>query len=92
MDQTYSDDVSYVRDLGLVAPGKPVKVANPIYKEVIVRVLGNRTEDVILAEPRSFKLADGRLAFPRLLQEFASFWKQHGEILTSGRNVTLLRA
>lgn len=83
VDQTFNDDVSYVRDLGLIAPGRLLKVANPIYKEVIVRVLGNRTEMVIDAEPRSFKLADGRLDFPRLLQEFASFWREHGEILTT---------
>jgi type II secretory pathway predicted ATPase ExeA len=83
VDQAFNDDVSYVGDLGLIAPGRLLKVANPIYKEVIVRVLGNRTERVIDAEPRSFKLADGRLDFPRLLQEFASFWREHGEILTS---------
>ncbi|MFR0359550.1 ATP-binding protein [Streptomyces sediminimaris] len=31
---TYDDDLAYVRDLGLVAPDAPVRVANPIYKEV----------------------------------------------------------
>jgi hypothetical protein len=38
VDQTYNDDVSYVRDLGLIAPRSPVAIANPIYREVIVRV------------------------------------------------------
>lgn len=32
---TYNDDVSYVRDLGLIGQGQPIAVANPIYKEVI---------------------------------------------------------
>lgn len=81
-DITFDDDVAYVRDLGLIAPGKPVRVANPIYREVIARVLAARTEDTVAAEPRSFVRADGRLDFPRLLEEFAAFWRQHGEILT----------
>lgn len=38
---TYNDDVSYVRDLGLIAPDRPLRIANPIYKEVIVRVLSD---------------------------------------------------
>jgi hypothetical protein len=42
-DSTYDDDVAYVRDLGLVRAGRPIAIANPIYREVIVRVLGNRS-------------------------------------------------
>ena len=42
VDAVYDDDVAYVRDLGLVAQGSPVRIANPIYREVIVRVLGGR--------------------------------------------------
>jgi hypothetical protein len=83
-DATYDDDASYVRDLGLIARRDPVRVANPIYKEVIVRVLGSRTEAVITADPRSFILDDGRLDMPKLLHEFAAFWIENGEILTSG--------
>jgi hypothetical protein len=41
-DPTYSDDASYARDLGLIGPGQPIAVANPIYKEVIARVLTQR--------------------------------------------------
>jgi hypothetical protein len=40
VDDVYEDDVSYVRDLGLIARGKFIEVANPIYREVIMRVLG----------------------------------------------------
>ena len=80
----YDDDAAYVRDLGLVAPGKPLRVANPIYREVVVRVLGNVVEDNITAEPESFRLPDGRLAFRRVLRAFATFWREHGEILACG--------
>ncbi|WP_280401349.1 ATP-binding protein [Nocardia carnea] len=80
-DLEFNDAVSYARDLGLVARTKPVRIANPIYNEVIVRVLGSGIEENITAEPHQFRLPDGRLDIPRLLTEFAAFWKLHGEIL-----------
>jgi hypothetical protein len=80
-DGTYNDDLSYLRDLGLIGSGRPARIANPIYREVIVRVLGESTEDMVFADPRSFVLVDGRLDFRMLLEEFAEFWCQHGEIL-----------
>ncbi|HZM80973.1 MAG TPA: ATP-binding protein [Candidatus Limnocylindrales bacterium] len=83
-ETTFDDDLAYVRDLGLIAQDRPIRVANPIYREVILRVLGSATEESITAEPRSFVLPDGRLDFDRLLREFTEFWKAHGEILTSG--------
>lgn len=82
-DPTLDDDLSYVRDLGLIAKNLPLRIANPIYREVIVRVLGTSAEVNVLAEPRSFVTTDGRLDFDRLLREFADFWRENGEILTS---------
>ncbi|HSN99326.1 MAG TPA: ATP-binding protein, partial [Candidatus Nanopelagicales bacterium] len=83
VDATYSDDVSYVRDLGLVEE-RPLRIANPIYREVIARVLAAPIEDRVIAEPRSFLLPDGRLDMDLLLREFAEFWRQHAEVLESG--------
>lgn len=80
----YQDDLQYARDLGLCAPGNPVRVANPIYHEVIARVLAGDAEPQVLAEPKSFVLPDGRLDFARLLREFADFWREHGEVLAAG--------
>ncbi|MEV6948091.1 ATP-binding protein [Streptomyces sp. NPDC051172] len=80
---TYDDDLGYVRDLGLIAADSPVRVANPIYKEVIVRVLGVRTESVITAIPSSFRLPDGRIDMDKLLRSFAEFWRENGEILAT---------
>lgn len=82
LDDTYDDDASYLRDLGLVSQGRPLRVANPIYREVIPRVLGGRVEDRVTQDPRSFVRDDGRFDFRLLLTEFVSFWKQHGEVLT----------
>jgi hypothetical protein len=80
---TYDDDSSYVRDLGLVALDPPLRIANPIYREVIVRVLALAAEDSIAVDPRSFVLPDGRLDLRGLLEEFATFWRRHGDILAS---------
>jgi hypothetical protein len=85
-DITFNDDLAYVRDLGLIADAKTIRIANPIYREVIVRVLGAAVEYTVLAEPSWFRFSDGRLDFPRLLGEFVSFWKQNGEILTAQQN------
>jgi hypothetical protein len=77
----YNDDISYLRDLGLIAPNKPLRIANPIYKEVIVRVLSTFAEDRVLDAPSAFVLPDGRLAFRKLLRRFAAFFREHGEAL-----------
>ncbi len=81
-DTTYNDDVSYVRDLGPITPGQPVQVANAIYREIIARVLASNAEDNVTVDPRSFVLSDGRLDFRGMLEEFAAFWREYGEVLT----------
>jgi hypothetical protein len=75
------DDLAYVRAMGLIAGTKPVRVANPIYREVIVRVLASAAEESVTADPKSFVLPDGRLAFNKLLRAFAAFWQEHGPAL-----------
>ncbi len=78
----YDDDFQYVADLGLVARDLPLRVANPIYREVIVRVLASSAERAVLVEPRAFVCPDGRLDIEGLLQAFVAFWVEHGEVLT----------
>jgi hypothetical protein len=80
----YDDDLQYCRDLGLLAPDNPIRIANPIYHEVIARVLAASIEGKVLAEPRSFILPDGRLDLGRILREFAEFWCEHGDVLATG--------
>lgn len=83
VDAEYDDDVSYAQDLGLLAPGTNAQVANPIYREVIVRLLTAGTQRATRVDPRSFLLPDGRIDFRRLLAEFAEFWDINGEILAA---------
>jgi hypothetical protein len=79
--RTFDADFAYVVDLGLVAPNLPVRIANPIYREIILRVLASPVEAAVYADPRSYVAADGRLDMDRLLHSFADFWREHGEIL-----------
>jgi hypothetical protein len=75
------DDYQYAIDLGLLAPDSPVRIANPIYREIILRVLASLAERIIVAEPRSYVVPDGRLDVERLLRDFAEFWRENGDIL-----------
>jgi hypothetical protein len=78
----YDDDAAYVRDLGLIALKPEVHIANPIYREVIVRVLAARIEGDIRVPPRHFIGPDSRLDLAAILRGFAAFWREHGEVLT----------
>jgi hypothetical protein len=83
VDPTYDDNLLYCRDLGLIAPKNPVRIANPIYKEVVARVLSSPVESQMDIEPHSFILADGRLDMRRLLDEFVAFWSEHGDLMAN---------
>jgi hypothetical protein len=79
-----ADDLRFVQDLGLVriAPAGGVEIANPIYREIIPRVLAN-TPFASLPPQRTtpWLRADGRLDTERLMDAFLSFWRQHGQPL-----------
>jgi len=80
-DMTFDDDWSYVADLGLVKRTRPLEIANPIYKEIIVRVLTSSSQSSIVLDPHSFVTRQGRLSIRRFLDEFSAFWREHGEVL-----------
>ena len=79
-DAVFDDDVSYVVDLGLVK-NPPLRMANPIYREVVARVLSSPTQAIVTADPRRFVRADGRFDLDVLLREFAAFWVEQGETM-----------
>jgi hypothetical protein len=85
-DSVYDDDVSYVRDLGLISQTPPIRPANPIYKEVIVRVLTQRVQESVTDQPRDFVLPDDRLDMRKILDGFAAFWKAFGASMAQGEN------
>ena len=72
-------DVGYARDLGLIARDAPVRVANPIYAEVLPRELTWVAQDTLDLSPPRYVQADGRLDAALLLTEFQSFFRRHSE-------------
>jgi hypothetical protein len=77
------DDIRFALDLGLVrlAPDGGLEVANPIYREIIVRALTFTRRASLPQIPATWLTPDGRLDTDALLRAFLSFWRQHGEPL-----------
>ena len=72
-------DVEYARDLGLIARDAPVRVANPIYAEVLPRQLAWAAQETLAVSPPRYVQADGSLNVALLLEEFQSFFRRHSE-------------
>ena len=72
-------DYEYVRDLGLVAPGDEVRIANPIYAEVIPRELTFMTQKVLRQQAAWYVNAAGGLESGQLLAAFQQFFREHSE-------------
>ncbi len=72
-------DLEYVRDLGLLAPDSPPRIANPIYQEVVPRELGYVLQDSLDIQPRWYVDAAGNLDLPKLLTAFRTFFDEHAE-------------
>ena len=71
-------DLAYARDLGLLAPDSPPRIANPIYREVVPRELGYVLQDSLDQNAAWYVDAAGRLDMPKLLAAFATFFGEHG--------------
>jgi hypothetical protein len=84
VDLTYSDDLAYLRDLGILALASPAQIANPIYREVIARVLADPVQSNLDLERAAFVLPEGRLDLRKLLTDFAAFWQEQGDALVGG--------
>jgi hypothetical protein len=78
-----TDDRDYLVDLGLLrrdgAGG--LVVANPIYREVLPRMLASGPQDSLPQISPTWLTADGRLNPDALLTAFLAFWRRHGQPL-----------
>ena len=72
-------DLGYVRDLGLLAPDSPARIANPIYREVVPRELGYVLQDSLGIQTSWYLADDGRLDMTKLLTAFRTFFGEHAE-------------
>ncbi|MCP4702409.1 MAG: ATP-binding protein [Gammaproteobacteria bacterium] len=76
-----NDDLAYVRDLGLIAPDPPVRFANPVYQEIIPRVLSFSFHEYLPANyvDPVWYIHQGRLDMDALLTAFQKFYRRHSE-------------
>ena len=72
-------DLDYVRDLGLVAQDMPLRIANPIYAEVVPRELTWTAQESMVQDPAWYVDASGGLELDKLLGAFQEFFREHSE-------------
>ena len=79
----FTRDLEYprdLRDLGLVATDNPLRIANPIYAEVVPRELTYATQAGLAIEPAwHADPADGHLDAAKQIAAFRTFFREHSE-------------
>jgi type II secretory pathway predicted ATPase ExeA len=77
-----NEDIQFVLDLGLCQMKEGgLVIANPIYREVLPRVLAFVPQASLPQISPTWLTATGELDLDQLLESFLSFWRQHGEPL-----------
>lgn len=78
-----NEDIQFVLDLGLcvMSPQGGLTIANPIYREVLPRVLTVTPTASLPQIAPTWLTPTGELDTEALLQAFLQFWRQHGEPL-----------
>ena len=76
-----SDDIQYVVDMGLikVERGKPRRIANGIYREIIPRELTWSTQTGLTQQPQWYQNADGSINMEKLMLDFQQFFRQNAD-------------
>jgi hypothetical protein len=73
------DDLDYVYDLGLIRRKPHVAISNPIYTEIIPRMLVATTQEMMSFETLWYVQKDGSLDVNKLLKGFQDFFREHSE-------------
>lgn len=75
------EDIMYVKDMGLVNKerGKPLRISNAIYREIIPRELTASTQQQLLQQPQWYQNADGSINMEKLLLDFQQFFRQNAD-------------
>ena len=79
LDIDYQRDIDYVRDLGLIATGPGIRMANPIYAEVVPRELTAAAQERLTERTAWYVKDDGDLDMNQLLAGFQAFFREHSE-------------
>ena len=77
--ESTADDIEYVQDLGLIARDPPLRLANPIYAEVVPRQLTWPTQMKIQDDPAWYVDAGGALRLEKLLARFQEFFRENAQ-------------
>jgi hypothetical protein len=74
------DDVRYAQDLGLIRPlpGGGLTISNPMYAQVIPRMLAYVSRAAMPAATPTWQGENGDILPERLLAAFLAFWHQRG--------------
>ncbi len=79
------DDIAFVVGLGLCRiKGGRCEVANPIYREVIVRTLTFGTQTSLYQFTAWYLRPDGLLDVPKLMAAWQEFWREDGHVAAEG--------
>ncbi|MCP4688267.1 MAG: ATP-binding protein [Desulfobacterales bacterium] len=76
-----NDDIAYVQDLGIITRKAPIQFTNPIYAEIIPRVLNYSWQlsfNQDLVDPVWY-IKNGRLDMDALLDAFTRFYRRHSD-------------
>jgi hypothetical protein len=76
------DAIRYCRDLGIISTGNPIQFANPIYREIVTRILTigfsvGINQDI--AQTSWYLNIDGTLNMDKLLDAFTDFYRWNSE-------------
>ncbi len=76
------DAIRYCLDLGIISTGNPIQFANPIYREIITRILTicfsvGINQDI--AQTSWYLNTDGTLNMDKLLDAFTKFYRRNAE-------------
>ena len=74
-----SHDVEYARDLGLLARDAPLRIANPVYAEVVPRELTWIVQEELDQDMAWYVDAGGRLDVEGLMAAFQTFFRENSE-------------
>ena len=76
-----SDDVQYVADMGLIVVerGKPRRIANGIYREIIPRELTWTTQTALTQQSLWYINPDGSINMEKLMLDFQQFFRQNAD-------------
>ncbi len=75
------DDISYVQDLGIAGQSSPLEFANPIYAEIIPRMMSVNFQASIPKDIQQpwFLDKQGNLEMDKLIEEFQKFYRRNSE-------------